>query len=272
MASEQPAKPPASKPIARRDFIKTSVRVAAGGAILAGAAPVVVPLSYNPIKRKRFPFIGARIFPPGPAPQGIPAIPVRVNKDGVLEGVPEADFSVGGTKHSLEWYKYCSHEKAPGLEPDFTDDNTLEYFALTEKIGKAKEQGIDLWYKDLLGQKVLAEHFTQVGMGAPFRWRSQGQEQTNIVTGIVMKINPDQMKGKVPEGIFDKKNGFVAFCSFCAHFCCVPGYAENNSDLTKFGFRKTDGNGEPHEVIYCSCHDSRYDPLDLRQYEFPPDF
>jgi nitrite reductase/ring-hydroxylating ferredoxin subunit len=258
---------PLQKPMKRRDFVKTTVKVAAGGAIVASVAPLAV--SINPIQAplNRFPYVGARILPPGPAPQGIPLIPVTVNADGVLEGIPENTQS--RVKHSLEWYKYCSHEQAPGLELGFTKDNRFRYFALQEKFAAAEAQGFNLWYKDLLDQEVRASHFKNIGDGAPIRWRSEGQVQNNIITGIVVKIDPSKVKG-APEGFVHDNGdgtGFIAVVSFCAHFCCVPGYLENNSPLAKVPGAGVDGH-----VLYCSCHDSRYDFMDIRPYTFPPDF
>lgn len=279
MAEADPENP-LQRPMKRRDFVKTTMKVAAGGAIVASSVPIVVSIS--PIRRgmPRFPYVGVRILPPGPAPQGVPLIPLTVNEDGILEGIPENTKS--SVKHNLDWYKYCSHEKAPGLELGFTQDNRLRYFFLPDKIAKAKAQGIDLWYKDLIDKEVRAADFKELGRGAPFRWRSEGQEQNNIITGIVMKIRPSEIKGRLPDGFVHENEdgtGFIAVCSFCAHFCCVPGYAENNSPLTKYQggggsfFSSGDGDGiDGHELIYCSCHDSRYDPFDIRQYTFPPDF
>lgn len=274
--AEEPAEPtptgPRPKAIDRRNFVKRTMQIAAGGAVVAGLAPSVVPLSYNPRKIKRFPYVGARVMPRSPAPQGIPLIPVRVNDEGQLEGVPENPKS--DVKHSLEWYKYCSHEAAPGLELAFTQDNALRYYTNPEKIAIAKLQGIDLWYKDLLDQVVRADHFKELGRGAPFRWRSEGQVGTNIVTGIVLKVDAGKIRGKLPDGFVHENedgSGFLAVCSFCAHFCCVPGYTENNHPLTKV-IKKDKAEDVGRELIYCTCHDSRYDPLDIRQYTFPPDF
>lgn len=270
--AEGPTDSPLKKPMKRRDFVKTSIKVAAGGAILASTAPLVVSISPIRKGKPRFPYVGVRILPPGPAPQGIPLIPLRVTADGIIEGVPENKAS--DVKHNLDWYKYCSHEKAPGLELGFTQDNKLRYFFLSDKIAKSAAQGIDLWYKDLANEVIRTSHFKTIGQGAPFKWRSEGQEQNNIITGIILKINPKDIKGKLPAGFVHDNGdgtGFLAVCSFCAHFCCVPGYAENNSPLTKPGAKPTDPDGS-HELIYCSCHDSRYDPLDIRQYTFPPDF
>ena len=266
------------QPVGRRDFVKTALTVAAGGAVVAGGAPLVVPLSYNPRKVPRFPYVGARVLTGSPAPQGIPLIPVAVNANGEIEGKPENPESK--LRYGLDWYKYCSHEAAPGLEVKFTEDNVLRYYTNPEKISKARQSGIELWYQNLLGETMRPEHFKNVGDGAPFRWRSEDQEGSNIVTGIIIKVEPAKIKAKSPEHvagfIHDNKDGtgFLAVCSFCAHFCCVPGWGEHSSPLTKADVGKPArrGIGVADHIIYCSCHDSRYDPMDIREYTFPPDF
>ncbi|MBI2079062.1 MAG: hypothetical protein HYT80_11980 [Euryarchaeota archaeon] len=273
-----PEPAPLAQPVPRRDFVKTALTVAAGGAVVAGAAPLVVPLSYNPRKIPRFPYVGARILPPGPAPQGIPLIPVTVNDNGELEGKPENPQSK--LRFGLDWYKYCSHEAAPGLELKFTDDNVMRYYTNPEKLTQARASGIELWYQNFLDQPMRADQFQKIGDGAPFRWRSEDQVGSNIVTGIVIKIDPSKIKSKSPEHIggfiHDNEDGtgFIAICSFCAHFCCVPGWGEHSSVKTNadVGKKAMRGIGVADHVIYCSCHDSRYDPMDIREYTFPPDF
>ena len=110
--------------------------------------------------------------------------------------------------------------------------------------------------------------------------------QNNIVTGIIIKIpyagndDAEPVKGLGPKKggsrgfVHDNKDGtgFLAVVSFCAHFCCVPGYLENNSPKTKGQKSDRGPVGVNNTVIYCSCHDSRYDFMDIREYTFPPDF
>lgn len=246
-------KPP-KKGIDRRTFVRRAVGTAAFGAAGAVGLGTVAPLSTTiGIKIPRFPYFGAKIIG-GPAPKGIPIIPVKVAENGNIEGIPS----------HLDWYKYCSHDEAPGLEDGFTDDNKLYYFQNQEKIHVAEQQGIDLWYKNKLDSPLKVSDFTEYGRGAPFKWRSQGQVDNNIVTGIAIKVRPEQVKGlaeaeELMGGPFIDQD-IIAFCSFCAHFCCVPGYKESK-DADARGF---------WETMFCTCHGSAYDPLDLEQYQFPP--
>jgi Rieske Fe-S protein len=256
-----PFAPPPKPGMDRRTFVKTAVAAAAVGAVGATGAGLVVPLSTaGGLRIRRFPYVGARKAA-GPAPQGIPLIPLQVNADGEIEGVPKLEGA--NVEHSLEWYRYCSHEATPGLELGFTDDNVLRYFNNPAKVRVAEQElGAPLWYAPLLDQRVRADHFTQVGHGAPFRWRSEGQVDTNIITGIVIRVDPTELQGRdvTPFLATHEDKTFIAFCSFCAHFCCVPGYQESKIPREKGLFDK----------IYCTCHDTVYDPRDLRQYTFPP--
>lgn len=249
---------PKKKGMDRRQFVKTAIGAATVGALGATGAGLVIPLSTaGGLKIRHFPYFGARRIG-GPAPQGIPLIPLKINGQGEIEGNPQLGaFPEGKEPHSLEWYKYCSHEGAPGLKDGFTDDNVLRYYNNPVKVAAAEAQGIPIWYKDRIGDRVRADHFTEINQGAPFRWRSEDQEQNNIITGIIIKVGNGNVKN-VPQGFMAED--FIAFCSFCAHFCCVPGYQESNIPQKAGLFDK----------IYCTCHDSVYDPRELRAYTFPP--
>lgn len=253
---------PRKKGIDRRTFVRRAVGTAAFGAAGAVGLGTVAPLSTTiGIRIPRFPYFGAKIID-GPAPKGIPIIPVKIDDDGNVTGDPS--FAPEDTESILEWYKYCSHDEAPGLEPGFTDDNKFYYFQNQEKIHVAEAQGIDLWYKNKLDKPMKVDDFTEYGRGAPFKWRSQNQVDNNIVTGIAIKVRPDQVKGlaeaeELIGGPFMDQD-IIAFCSFCAHFCCVPGYKEAK-DAEARGY---------WEQMFCTCHGSAYDPLDLSGYQFPP--
>ncbi|HLF06925.1 MAG TPA: hypothetical protein VI893_07135, partial [Thermoplasmata archaeon] len=219
------------------------------------------PLSTSRLRIRPYPYLGARVLR-RPAPNGIPLIPLRLNAAGELEGVPELK---GVTpSHNLGWYRYCSHEAAPGLDPDFTDDNVLRYYNAPAKVQfAAKELGHPLWYAGRLEERMRASQFPGVDFGAPFRWRSEGQEQNNIITGIVIRIDPARLGGRPVEKFLardaDSGAAFIAFCSFCSHMCCVPGYAESSQA------------GPDLDKVLCTCHGSLYDPRDIRQFTGPPD-
>jgi hypothetical protein len=124
----------------RRTFVKGAMGAAALG--VAGAAGFGIfkqSAIVRPSTIRNIEYLGARVLTGSPAPRGLPYIPIRVNDDGVVEGIPWDD-----REHYLDWYRYCSHENTPGLaNPNFTDDNSLTYFMTEEKLipvfGKLKE-------------------------------------------------------------------------------------------------------------------------------------
>lgn len=244
----------------RRAFVKGALGAATLG--VAGAAgfgifkqaAIVKPSTIKSIK-----YLGAKVLVGSPAPRGVPLIPIRVNADGFVEGVPEDDDEL-----YLDWYRYCSHEEAPGLaDPGFTSDNTIEYFLTEEKLvaagAEAKERW---WYADKLEQPIRASDFANLpfGSGAAFRWRSHGLSGNDVVTGILLKLDPSEFN--MPESelskYMDMDHNLIAFSSFCTHFCCVPGWKEDPT-ADKLGF---------WDMIFCTCHNSRYDPRELTEYTF----
>lgn len=236
--------------ITRRGFVKGCVGAAALGAVAATTVSMVKPLSAPQEERGAgFPYLGTKLVR-GPAKVGLPMIPVKVNDKGELEG--DATY--------LDWYGYCGHVQAPGLSSDFTEDNRFRFFV--------KPDFRNAWYGHLDGQIPLARHFADAWQGASVTWRSEGQKGADVVTAMLMRIDPKAL-GKpadpVPamETLYQSvvDTGFIAFVSFCAHACCVPGYMEAQ-------IAKSDGGGKFWERIYCTCHGSVYDPRKLEVFDF----
>jgi Rieske Fe-S protein len=161
----------------------------------------------------------------------------------------------------LDWYKYCSHEKTVGLQTAHrAPDETIRYFLTDEK----KATIVEGWYLDKIGRVVNIADFDAVGKGAGFNWRSQGQAGKNIISGIVIRINPSDLdfsKAKGMESIvrdsFVVQRGdttLMAFSSFCKHFCCVPGWHESELAQSQ-GF---------WDKMFCTCHFSVYDPYQIK--------
>lgn len=260
--------------VSRRAFVKGSLLAAAG---LATAGTVGALLNSSFITSpagKRFNYIGSTLVS-GPAPQGVPLIPLK-EENGVIVG--NADFGKDDPEFAsqigsiLEWYKYCGHAETPGLSADYSDpsNNKLRYFLLPEKVASTQASGIDLWYREMLGQDVKREHFRDVGYGAGFNWRSEGQSGKNILTGIVLRMSKkafSYVPGPWPLGaqkfekaandmLVDLGDGsvLVAYISFCKHFCCVPGWQESPLARTQGFWSK----------MFCTCHFSVYDPVQLK--------
>ena len=256
----------------RRSFVKTCVGVAGAGAIAASglgmAAGLAIPRRAGGSLIRYF---GAHKVG-GPAPRGVPYIPITV-QDGVFVGRPSVPSPDGqGEMNVLDWYKYCGHAGAPGLQPGFTEDNTLTYFIAEEKL-----RAITPWYKDLLGQPVRPEDFPGDGFGAGFIWRSQGQSGPNVLTGVIIKAAEREMSlattvvppaKAIPEEEFAYvrreifHEGFVGVSTFCTHFCCIPGY------------REAEGLARPRDAwdqMFCTCHNSVYNHRQPVAYTFSPE-
>lgn len=221
----------------------------------------IVPISYP----------GVKVIEGSPAPYGLPLIPLEVTDDGVLRGIPDA------AEDQLSWYKYCSHERAPGTFPGFDSDDVIRYFA-----AGATAEASDRWFGDRLGEPVRVEDFPdtepnaafadQPGVGAPFQWRSEGVPAESKITGLVIRFPkrllsfddrvPSQQADRIrdqwfPEDPGDPEMAFLGTCSFCTHFCCVPGFHTSQVAADRAEFA---------DKIFCTCHLSRYDPFTIQTY------
>jgi Rieske Fe-S protein len=255
----------------RRAFVKTCVGVAglaiprrAGGALLR--------------------YYGAHRVG-GPAPRGVPLVPITV-ENGKFVGktsIPGFDIKTGEELpdqpvNVLDWYKYCGHSGAPGLVPNFTNDNTLLYNE------KDLYKVVKPWFDGKYGQPISPDDFPANSFGAAFQWRSKGQQGTNVLSGVIIRANPDEVKyvtatvapakPLVSQAEYDHvvknvhyvdpatKNHFIAVSTFCTHFCCVPGYKE------------AEALARPRNAwdnMFCTCHNSNYNYRQPVSYMFSPE-
>jgi hypothetical protein len=244
----------------RRSFVKGSMAAASVGVVGAAGFGMFSQLSLpgdTVIRLVRY--LGAKVQVGSPAPRGLPFIPVRANEEGFIEALPEHE----GTNY-LDWLRYCGYQSAPNLQPGFTQDNVLRYFLTEEKIHLAGDRARELWwYHDRLGQELRAEHFRSLpyGTGASVRWRSENVAASEVVTMLVLKLNPEDYDGAVRtqlETFMDMEHHLIGVSATCTHFCCVPGYKETQL-AEQFN---------AWELIFCTCHNSRFDPLDITEYTF----
>lgn len=211
----------------------------------------------------------------GPAPRGMPYIPVEIDDDGDIRGVwPEteqvtedgatflvAETEIGGRTYSTEWFQYCGRQNADGVKPD---TETSNYFH-SVSAGDADYE----WQADALseGDRLNVEHFSDYetwgngigtdGAGKPAQatWRSQGLEGVLPVTIIRSKRIEKQAERNDAVGRWyadASSQGVIAFLNVCTHFCCTPKGYKISEDAT--GYEATD-------IVYCQCHQSRYDPF-----------
>lgn len=253
----------------RRSFIKACAGVGAAGAAAATGFGMLRPVADVEVEIVPISYPGVKVMKGSPAPYGLPLIPLEITSSGELRGRPDAG------QDQLMWYKYCSHERAPGTSPEFESDNLTRYFVTEEKLAK----GLDAWYEDHIGDVITVDDFPDEepnpdfsqypGVGAPFQWRSQGVDTESKITGIVIRAPKDEIgfdgattppeatiRDWFPEDPNSSDHVFMACCSFCTHFCCVPGFHESELSISS-GYGQT---------IFCSCHLSRYDPFTIENY------
>lgn len=245
----------------RRTFVKGAMGAAAVG--VAGAAGFTMfkqAAIVQPSTIRNISYLGTKVITGSPAPRGLPFIAVRVNEEGFVEALPEVEG-----ENMLDWYRYCGKENAPSLaNPAFTDDNTIEFFLTEEKLHAAGAEAEERWwYANKLGEKIKASDFANrdFGSGAAFRWRSQGLSGNDIVTGILLKLDPSDFEGIDEDTLsqfMDMEHNLIGVYSTCTHFCCVPGFKE---DPTAERF-------DAWDMIFCTCHNSRFNPLEVTEYQF----
>jgi Rieske Fe-S protein len=232
----------------RRRWVKTAVGAGVAGAVVGAGAATLIPLSKEGERVPRFPYIGVKVLPGSKAPRGIPLVPVRTNDQGELVGQPD----------HLTWYRYCGRNNLPGLDPKFPTDNAFRYQLANQVRDDAKEEGIGFWFEGRVGQVARLEDFDEVGKGASVLWRSEGEETTNPLVCLLVRVDPSTHDAALAERFFP--DGILGVFATCAHLCCAPTWR-----ASRIGY------GEGHwDDITCHCHGSWYSPRELVEYQFPP--
>ena len=219
----------------------------------------------------------------GPAPRGMPQIPVEIDDEGYLKGVwPEvqeveqggrtievAETEMGGQTYSSEWFQYCGVESYEGIVPSYDSENYFrsiadpDYDWQSEELEEGDQLSVDM-FEDY---ESWSNGIGEAGLGKPAtgRWRSEGTENTIpiqvIRSPVIEEIangNTDADQSIVNWLSASTEQGFIAWLNKCTHFCCVPGYKQSE-DAARFG----NANG-----VYCQCHQSIYDPFSLVQTLF----
>lgn len=257
MGDDEPLDAPEARRWSRRGFVKGCLVASAAGLATAGAGGVVAALDLGGGATRRVAYVGATVVS-GPAPQGVPLVPLAVGDDGVLRGDPDPP---GVGRAVLDWYRYCGHEASPALRPGHAGDERLRFSVPRDKVpgieafAAASGRADVGWFLPLAGGPARAADFREVGWGAPVAWRGE-------VTATVLKVDPAALR--VEPAIARLVEGFlaptpdgaalIAYSNFCKHFCCAPGRRET-ALAARF---------DAAEKLYCSCHHSVYDPLAIK--------
>ncbi|WP_225333720.1 ubiquinol-cytochrome c reductase iron-sulfur subunit [Halomicrobium urmianum] len=208
----------------------------------------------------------------GPAPRGMPLIPLEI-QDGELYGVwPEynseqdlavaEDFGGSGITYSSAWFQYCGLQSAQGVDPQ-ADANNAFISSPSYTWQEEQESGVPLqvsWFDDYesWGNGIGTDG---VGKPATANWRSE-EASTKITVQVLRSPRVTQMANG--EGPFSDLPGqvqqfidaataqdFMAWTNKCTHFCCVPGWKTNEGAE----------NYDAGDDVYCQCHQSVYDPF-----------
>lgn len=231
----------------RRKFVGVALAAGATGAAVAAGALTFIPLTKAIEPTPRFAYTGLKVLQGSQAPRGLPLIPVRVDADGLVQGVPDR----------LHWYRYCGRNNAPGLGEGFASDNVFRYH-VSEQVLEQADADADLWWRDRLGHAARASDLVEPGKGAPALWRSEGVEATNPLTVLLIRVDPSRYDAAIAQEFFP--DGILAVFNTCAHLCLIPTYR-----ISRKGY------GAGHwEHITCFGHGSWYDPAQIATYDFPP--
>ncbi|ADQ66550.1 rieske (2fe-2S) domain-containing protein [Halogeometricum borinquense DSM 11551] len=213
----------------------------------------------------------------GPAPRGMPQIPIEIDDEGYLKGIwPEVktieqngvkikvaeleDYKGSGVTYTSEWFQYCGVESYAGIQPEYESDN---YFISGSNPGytwqsEAYSEGDRLHVDDFSDYKDWGNGVGKSGLGkgATGRWRSEDAEDT-IPIQVVRSEKIEEAAKDDPWLKASTQDGFMAWLNKCTHFCCVPKY-------------KTDGSAKfnAEDDVYCQCHQSVYDPFSIVQTLF----
>ncbi|MDZ5812649.1 ubiquinol-cytochrome c reductase iron-sulfur subunit [Halorubrum sp. AD140] len=212
----------------------------------------------------------------GPAPRGLPQIPVRVTDEGYIEGIwPEtttitqegqevevAQEELGGRTYAGAWFQYCGVEAQENVAPDFESDNLF-------RAAPGKYDWQDDTYEG--GDRIHIDDFDDydewgngigddgVGKPASVTWRSQDADSdlnAIVIRSTRIEEAVENSNGEWLEASTDQ--GFIAYLNVCTHFCCIPDYK-----VLEESTRYDAGNG-----TYCVCHQSTYDPFTLEESLF----
>ena len=213
----------------------------------------------------------------GPAPRGMPQIPVEIDSEGYLRGVwPEvktvteqgreiqvAETQMGGVTYSSEWFQYCGVQTNSGLKPDADQDSYFRYISNSKFDWQNSdvEQGQKIHVDDFDDYDTWGNSIGRAGLGKPAQatWRSQDVPASDTIPVQVIRSERVEQMAQSNEWLSaSTEEGFIANLNKCTHFCCVPSFK---------GLEGSAG-ANAENMIYCQCHQSVYDPFNIVKKSF----
>ncbi|WP_135533293.1 QcrA and Rieske domain-containing protein [Halostella pelagica] len=217
----------------------------------------------------------------GPAPRGMPQIPIEI-EDGEIKGVwPEVTeieqqgqtVTITQTKnykgtdvtYSSRWFQYCGVQSYSGLKPEADQENFFRYSSSppptygwqTEEVSG----GDRVQVSDFEGYENWENSIGSGGLGKPaaVTWRSQDVDNANTIPVTLIRSKRIEEKAQENDWLAASTDkGFMAYLNKCTHFCCVPGW-KTSEQASQF-------NAE--DDVYCPCHQSVYDPFEIVETTF----
>ena len=271
----------------RRRFVKGVVGGAALAGVGASGAAAVNSVTTSPGAGGGATQAMAIENTDGPAPRGMPQIPLEITSDGYVRGIwPDvttitenntqitvAQMELGGQTYSSEWFQYCGIQTYEPIRPDYEADNFFRsgaspaYEWQAEAMSDGERFTVDL-FSDY---QTWGNGIGVPGIGKPATgtWRSQESEDTLPIqllrSPIIQQLaetgsatGADGERYEVSSNVqtwlqASTDQGFIAWLNKCTHFCCIPGYKQTESSA-KF-------NAE--NEVYCPCHQSVYEPFSI---------
>ncbi|NEU56626.1 ubiquinol-cytochrome c reductase iron-sulfur subunit [Halorussus sp. MSC15.2] len=213
----------------------------------------------------------------GPAPRGMPQIPVEVDSEGYLKGIwPEvktktqqgreitvAEMELGGVTYSSEWFQYCGVQTYPGVQPKADQDNYFRYSGNSkfEWQNDAVSEGDKMHVDDFSDYETWGNGIGQSGLGKPAQgsWRSQDVPPSGTMPIQVIRSKRIEKMAQNDEWLSaSTSEGFIANLNKCTHFCCVPSFKGLAGSAV----------ASAQDKIYCQCHQSVYDPFNIVKKSF----
>jgi Rieske Fe-S protein len=268
----------------RRRFVKGVVGSAALAGVAAGTA-----VSINTATAQSGAGGGTTEFvaienTDGPAPRGLPIVPLTTTGDNELKGVwpePEeqtvagqtitvAEQDVGGITFSSTWFQYCGVQQYKGTQPAEDADNFIRASTGTYDWMESVEDGEPLSVGDFEDYREWGNGIGSSGIGKPAEAEWRTTEDGRPLPVQVLRspeverlANGEGEYSSVPEDVrsfFDAatEQNFMAWLNKCTHFCCVPGF-KSLPGSERFG---------AGDEVYCQCHQSVYQPFSPVKKQF----
>jgi Rieske Fe-S protein len=208
----------------------------------------------------------------GPAPRGMPIIPIEISSGEISGRWPEYDADAGvaiardfggsGIDYSSAWFQYCGIQTSSGIYPQSEATNTFLSSPGSYDWQDDVEQGSPLTVDMFEDYESWGNGIGQSGLGKPasasWRQTDEGSVPVQIIrsTEVEAMANGEGEYGELPGNVQSfiseaTDQGFIAWLNKCTHFCCVPGF-KTQEGSANFGGAN---------AIYCQCHQSVYDPF-----------